>query len=826
MRAIEPFEQFFERATGCPPYAYQRELGERATPPAVLEVPTGAGKTQALLVSWLYARRVRATGPRRLVYALPMRTLVEQTTRVAESIRESLELDGGDLAISTLMGGAADGELRDWRNWPERDAILIGTIDMLLSRALNRGYAESRFAWPISFALLNNDCRWVFDEIQLMGSARATSAQLDGLRAVLGCLLPCETVWTSATVDLEALETVDRPQLGDVVSLSAEDRSGALHGRLHARKTLERVDLSESAEREFAKRIASAARERHAPATRTLVVLNTVELAQAVYLDLTENAQAETVLLHSRFRAPERERHMDTVLAAPGDTGTIVVATQVVEAGVDLSARTLITETAPFSSIVQRLGRCNREGEPEQATVIWLDRGPLGEGALARRRAAPYEPVDLELAREALLGLEGRSLSPATLEGVEKPKESADAPAVLRRGDLLDLFDTSPDLSGSDIDIAPFIREDDERSISVLFRDVADDETAVAQPLPARDELVHVPLGGLGNRACWTIDHLAGGWTRRPSREIPPGATVMLHARDGGYDVALGWYAKAKGPVPVSPPVDGPRPDATGADPETVAREPEELLPHLAHVAEHAEGLAARLGLRDWSDVLGCAGALHDLGKAHPVFQRTLRAAIRDARSPEQTVGEAESPTAPDANHARQPTSALTEKKISACEATETEDDRIWAKSPNPNGRRHGRPFFRHELASTLAILGLDGTTPEIPRRNLTAYLVAAHHGKVRLAIRPAPGEQRPRETPVGARFALGIVDGDELPEVQTPIGAIPAVKLDLAPMELGAERSWTDIALGLRGDPGLGPFRLSFLEALLRIADWRATGA
>jgi len=112
-----------------------------------------------------------------------MRSLVEQTVDVAYRIRERLQLSDDELPVRTLMGGVEPSELRDWRLEPERDQILIGTIDMLLSRALNRGYAESRFAWPIAFGLLNNDCRWIFDEVQLMGSARATSAQLDALRS-------------------------------------------------------------------------------------------------------------------------------------------------------------------------------------------------------------------------------------------------------------------------------------------------------------------------------------------------------------------------------------------------------------------------------------------------------------------------------------------------------------------------------------------------------------------------------------------------------------------------------------------------------------------
>src|SRR5206468_12366371 len=107
-----------------------------------------------------------------------------------------------------------------------------------------RGYGESRFQWPVSFGLLNADCRWVFDEVQLMGPARATSAQLDGLRTKLGVARSCETIWASATVDQAALETVDRPALGRVLGLSDVDRAGPLRRRLEARKRLLRADVA------------------------------------------------------------------------------------------------------------------------------------------------------------------------------------------------------------------------------------------------------------------------------------------------------------------------------------------------------------------------------------------------------------------------------------------------------------------------------------------------------------------------------------------------------------------------------------------------------
>ncbi len=70
------YADYFKKATGFAPYPYQTALAESRDPPALLRVPTGAGKTEAAVLRWLYLRCERGDTavPRRLVYCLPMRT--------------------------------------------------------------------------------------------------------------------------------------------------------------------------------------------------------------------------------------------------------------------------------------------------------------------------------------------------------------------------------------------------------------------------------------------------------------------------------------------------------------------------------------------------------------------------------------------------------------------------------------------------------------------------------------------------------------------------------------------------------------------------------
>jgi CRISPR-associated endonuclease/helicase Cas3 len=85
------FEDFFFKATGNRPYPYQKSLAISFAFPPLLDIPTGLGKTAAVTIGWLWRRyigegvtdkpaaQVRDETPRRLIYCLPMRVLVEQT---------------------------------------------------------------------------------------------------------------------------------------------------------------------------------------------------------------------------------------------------------------------------------------------------------------------------------------------------------------------------------------------------------------------------------------------------------------------------------------------------------------------------------------------------------------------------------------------------------------------------------------------------------------------------------------------------------------------------------------------------------------------------
>jgi len=900
------FNDFFQAATGLKNFAFQEKFAREL--PSLVSVPTGLGKTAMVVIGWLWRRfggdeALRKDTPRRLVYCLPMRVLVEQTRDcvldwldamglLAGSVERSLSRESGRrgrikgntykwdrgaaagrVSVHVLMGGEDED---DWDIFPEHDAIIIGTQDMLLSRALNRGYAAARARWPMQFGLLHTDCLWVFDEIQLMGAGLATSAQLEAFRRILPTKNApiatnghgCRSVWMSATMQRDWLNTVDfEPFLKDATQLTfdveeelkadglGENSRQAILDRWKAARPLTKAGASSADPGRLATEILAA----HKPGTRTIVVLNTVERACTLFkaldavtsagrrrsrsrctpadVELAPEAKPTLVLLHSRFRPAERQLAIESALGAPPPGGTIIVSTQVIEAGVDVSATTLFTELAPWASLVQRFGRCNRRGEANQAAqVFWID--------LLSKHAAPYPAEVLDEARNRLqaFGKRPEHERDVGLQRLPAVNLEFEHKEVIRRRDFIDLFDTTPDLAGNDIDIDRFVREIETSDVRVFWRSW----NSKAPPKDKewrkvdRGELCPVPVEQLHrfasqrDRSVWRWDQLGGHWVR--PEVIYPGQVYLIHAeeKDGllltpGYDPRYGWGISHAGAVPpVATSLQAQPRDDDEYDDEglSITGSFQSIAEHTDHVCTQLASILPKVDVSPREAHLLCLSARwHDLGKSHEAFQIKI------------SDGELFTDKEP------RPKRDGRWKEWAGC--------RDVAKAPKGFWTLHGkadhgfRRCFRHELASALAVLqrpheelGVEQLADD--ELNLVAYLVAAHHGKVRLSIRSLPNEGRPRK-PDGKpadnkRFARGVWDDDPLPETVlghaadgSPIKA-PPLRLSLEPMEIGlcqappfaGQPSWAERMIRLRDT--IGPFRLAYLEAILRAADARGS--
>ena len=803
------YAAFFTSATGHDPYRFQAKVAERNDLPTLLKIPTGAGKTETAILGWLYRYfhhpepAVRATTPRRLVYCLPMRTLVEQTAARVESWLTELD-KADDVRVVILMGG----EPREkWYLHPEQPCIILGTQDMLLSRALNRGYGSSPFMWPVEYGLLNNDCLWVMDEVQLMANGLPTSTQLAGLRHKLTTFGSTHSMWMSATVKPGWLDTIDHkaPPASQVLELEPGDLSNPELAKRHAARKMV-SELSVENGRTYARRLAEFIAGKHEPGTLTLAIVNTVERSQEIYKALNNprwvSLEAKTVLIHSRFRGQEREGQRERLsqdMDAKGP-GRIVVATQAIEAGVDISARTLITELAPWPSLVQRFGRCNRKGDDEKGDIFWIDTGARPQDT------APYDPAEVEPARQLMKSLEGKSAGPSDIEKLADVMEDADHLTVIRKRDVVGLFDTTPDLSGSYLDVSQYVRGMDERDISVFWRHIPVEGPGDDEPKPVHSETVTVPRFGKSffdylkkeGRNVWRWDFLDSRWIRVQPREIYPGMTLMLDAAQGGYTAQTGWDPSNEDVVNVvfMDKEDQEPEEGQSSDPLSTQKRWITLPDHTRRVVSEVDKILKELSGpfvdQDILEAVRVAARYHDAGKAHPAFQEMLRNALPEGE------------TAPPA-------------------------EVLVAKSPG-NGRMDAsRRHFRHELGSALAILEHAEELGE-RSRDLAAYLAASHHGKVRIGIRSLPGQRRGfTDSNPDTDFLLGyrLSTLETIPAVELDEGLHTGkTTLDLTLAQIGLaeneQPSWLERSLGLL--ERLGPFRLAYLEAVLRAADMRAS--
>lgn len=811
---------------GHTPYRYQCLIADGGFPD-VLSVPTGSGKTMAAVLPYLWRRiyhpdaAVRAATPRRLILALPTRALIDQTGRLVEAWLARLGLTS-EVGVHVLMGGRNDHQTQNaWRINLHRPTIVICTLDMLVSRALLRGYGSYRGSYPLDFALVCNGAHIVVDETQLVPQATATLRQIAAFQRSYGTAEPSGLTIMSATVDDRVLSTYDNPfdpATAHIVGLPPEDAAGGLATRLRATRTIRRLDDT-STPKALADQILSL----HVPQTLTLAVFNTVEAARDTYRALLRaKPDAETLLIHSRFRGVERQAQLDR-LDRISAHGGIVIATQAIEAGVDIDARTLITETAPWPSIVQRAGRCNRAGRfPDGEATLWW---------CLPAKSAPYAEEQVSAAAEALTSAEGEALTSLQLQDLGRDLPQQDlALRILRRRDFDQLFDTTPDLGGADIDISVYIRPDQDLDVHLAW--VPDG----AMPNPnviVPPEKLRCPVSLVSaakflkkeNVKAWVFRPQQDRWVPARQAQLRPQDIVLVEASSGGYDAELGFDPSSRSIVDPRltqsevTAVAAPESPAASQDPGAAGVGWLTLDQHLEDARAQAESLVTALSPADVAEsalhAAVVAALLHDVGKAHPDWNQALREANLDQPPPD-----------PEALYAKSPGRSPLQVMRSFAWGTPRGDSSLASAIPSgamspmaSTGRRSG---FRHELVSVFMLssaaadelLATLGVAPE--QRPLVRYLVGAHHGHLRISARD------PRYDGRDGRTLLGCDDGEPTPGVVLPCGEIPASTVDLGIFRPGRPDSWTAAALALRD--AFGPFRLAYLETLVRMADWRAS--
>jgi CRISPR-associated endonuclease/helicase Cas3 len=424
------FESAFQALTGNPPFPWQRALFDRFLEdgsdniPASCNLPTGLGKTSVIAI-WLIALARGANVPRRLVYVVNRRTVVDQTTveveryrerllssdaaakRLAESLRtRCATLADGEppLAVSTLRGQFADN--RQWSADPSRPAVICGTVDMIGSRLLFSGYGVGMKARPLHAGFLGQDALLVHDEAHLEPAFQSLIRSIETEQRDREPVVP----WPK----FRAMELTATSRSGETpFGLTDDDHANVVvHRRVHAKKVLRLHEQKDKGK--LADQLAELALGFRNSGRSVCVFARTVVDVLKVR-DRLAKEKLPIELLTGTMRGKERDELVEKSTFArflpkpPEDAtqGTVyLVCTSAGEVGVNISADHLICDLSTFESMAQRFGRVNRFGlfDPCEIHVVypaeWDDKHPLTEPwqktlALLRRLTGDGSPSAL-----------------------------------------------------------------------------------------------------------------------------------------------------------------------------------------------------------------------------------------------------------------------------------------------------------------------------------------------------------------------------------------------------------------------------------------------
>jgi len=127
---------------------------------------------------------------------------------------------------------------------------------------------------------------------------------------------------------------------------------------------------------------------------KSLIIFNTVEDAADFYRLVNGNK----ILIHSRFTNEDKKTKVSELeKMRSSDEKYVVISTQAIEAGVDVSADLIITEVSPPISLVQRFGRFLRYDEKSGKAFVWVE-----EDALNDENSSLYKVYDKELIKKTL----------------------------------------------------------------------------------------------------------------------------------------------------------------------------------------------------------------------------------------------------------------------------------------------------------------------------------------------------------------------------------------------------------------------------------------
>ncbi len=367
------FKDKFKSITGNEPYSFQIETYSALTKgeSIILRAPTGSGKSEAVYIPFLLLKGKDI--PPRLIYTLPMRSLVN-------SLHERFKCYTPNLDVRAQHGKRPESLLFD------ADCV-VATLDQVIS-----SYACAPLTLGVRFGNIPAGgvagSFLVFDEIHTFDPELGLQSCLILAERMRNLKVPF--VIMTATLPSEFMDYLANELNSKIIDV-AEDE---IPTRTKRKVTVEFHDRLMSPD-EVLSLI-------NGFQGRIIIACNTVNKSIEMYRNLKGKTGSELVLIHSRFFDDDRSRienKISRLFGKNSQENAILITTQVIEAGMDISCDLLLSELSPVDSLIQRAGRCARWG---------------GEGRFIifdTSYSAPYDKHLVDLTRDVLIEFRNENLS-------------------------------------------------------------------------------------------------------------------------------------------------------------------------------------------------------------------------------------------------------------------------------------------------------------------------------------------------------------------------------------------------------------------------------
>jgi len=345
-----------------------------------LTLPTGIGKTLTSLDAALVLRdrieRENGSLPR-IVYTVPYTSIIDQNftvfktvlaNAIGEQVDSELLLKHHYLSDSTYVTD----DTRD----PDQDA----DREMMLTERWESEFVATTFVQFLESLVVPSNAQSMKvpnleDAIVLMDEVQAIPARywdvVQEVFEILSDRLNCTFIAMSATQPglFDDATSLVGNQDGNETSSNSQNRYFERLDRVTFQfdQSISNESLSHA---DLADRVSMHAQSN--PNEDLLVVCNTIGSATDLFEELTDrptSVDTSLVYLSSAVRPKDRRRRIERLRSSDNER-FIVVSTQVVEAGVDIDMDAVWRDFAPFDSIVQAAGRCNRDWKSQARGVV------------------------------------------------------------------------------------------------------------------------------------------------------------------------------------------------------------------------------------------------------------------------------------------------------------------------------------------------------------------------------------------------------------------------------------------------------------------------